>query len=68
MTEEEAKAEGLFIDCPNGHREWMHPGEPASEDPFFCGECGHVFGTWGEVRRRLFVGEAMLEAVLARKS
>ncbi len=68
MTDQEAKAEGLTITCPSGHVEWMHPEMQAPDaDPFFCGECGHVFGTWGDVHRRLFVGGAMLDATLARK-
>lgn len=68
MTDEEAKLEGLTIACPNGHIEWLHPEMAAPEvDPFFCGECGHVFGTWGEVHRQLFTGCAMLDAVLASK-
>lgn len=64
----EAIAEGLSITCPEcGHAEWMHPESQAPDDePFWCGECAHVFGTWSEVHRRLFVGGAMLNDLLSR--
>lgn len=67
--DEELLADGLTIDCPAcGHVEWMHPQVIApDEDPFFCGECGHIFGSWGEVHRRLFTAAGMLDAVLKRK-
>jgi hypothetical protein len=66
--DEEAVAEGLTVTCPKGHAEWMHPEMQAPEnEPFWCGECGHTFGTWGEVHRRLFTGGAMLAEALARK-
>ncbi|MDR7232831.1 hypothetical protein J2X45_003941 [Caulobacter sp. BE264] len=65
MTDDEAKAEGLTVRCPNGHEEWMHPEMVIPEgEPFFCGECGHVFGTWREVHGRLFTASAMLDATL----
>jgi hypothetical protein len=67
MTDEEAKADGLTIACPNGHEEWMHPDEPPSADPFFCGECGHVFGTFADVHARLFTGGTMLAETLSKK-
>lgn len=64
-SDDEAKAEGLTVRCPNGHEEWMHPESAApADDPFFCGECGHVFGTWREVHDRLFTASAMLDATL----
>lgn len=62
----DAKAEGLTVQCPCGHDEWMHPEMAASADPFFCGECGHTLGTWAEVHRRLFTGAAMLSETLAK--
>lgn len=66
--DEEFLAEGLTVPCDCGHTEWMHPEVLAPEkDPFFCGECGHVFGTWGEVHRQLFTGGAMLDAVLTSR-
>lgn len=63
-----AKNDGLTIDCPGcGHPEWMHPEEVfAATDRFFCGECGHDLGAWGEVHASLFVAGDMLAATLAR--
>lgn len=69
MTEDlDGMDEGLTISCPSGHIEWMHPEMLAPPtDPFFCGECGHVFGTWGEVHERLFAESAgLLNQALSR--
>lgn len=64
-SDAEAKAEGLTVECPNGHEEWMHPEAEAPEgEPFFCGECGHIFGSWREVHAMLFTAGAMLDATL----
>lgn len=67
QAEADDKAEGLTVTCPSGHEEWMHPDMQApAEDPFFCGECGHVFGTWGEVHARLFTAGDMLAKALGK--
>lgn len=64
-----AKMDGLTLLCPGcSHEEWMHPESTfAPTDRFWCGECGHDFGTWAEVHSRLFTGPAMLDAVLNRR-
>lgn len=68
VTEEEM-AEFVPLDCPAcGHTDLLHPEMTGEErEPFWCAECAHVHGTWGEVRQRIFTGGAMLAEVLARK-
>jgi hypothetical protein len=57
----------MIVICPAGHEESMHSDEKPAADPFFCGGCGHVFGTFAEVHARLFTAGDMLAAALATK-
>ena len=73
MTDAEADdhsfEDGVMHACPAcGHPDWFHP-EMAGEDgdSVWCAECAHPFGTWPELRSRLFPGTAMLAATLAKK-
>lgn len=61
--------DGVMHPCPAcRHPGWFHPEMVAPDDAsIFCEECGEDFGTWPELRARLFTGGAMLEATLARK-
>ena len=65
----EEMAEFLTFKCPAcEHPDIFHPEMAGAEaDPVWCAECAHVFGTWGELRAKLFVGGAMLDEALARK-
>lgn len=69
MDVDDQKQDGLSVECPGcGGSEWMHPDMAAPEgEPFFCGTCDHVFGTWAEVHRRLFVAGDMLAEALSRR-
>lgn len=60
--------EGVVINCSNcTHPEFFHPEMVAPEDvSIWCAECGQDFGTWPEMRARLFPGVAMLDATLAK--
>lgn len=69
MDLDDQKQDGRTVECPAcGGSEWMHPEMTAPEgEPFFCGGCGHVFGTWREVHARLFVAGEMLAETLQRR-
>ena len=68
ITEEEA-ADFVTFDCPAcGHPEHFHPAMVAPDDAvIWCAECAHPFGTWPELRARLFPGAAMLAETLSKQ-
>ena len=67
-VEPDDASEGIEVRCSNcDHPEFFHPDMVAPpEVSIWCAECGHDFGPWGEVHRRLFVGGAMLSELLSR--
>lgn len=62
-------ADGLVAACSTcAHPEWFHPEMVGPEgENIWCAECGQDFGSWEELRSRLFVGPAMLAKSLAGK-
>lgn len=69
MEEDDGFADGVMHPCPAcGHLDWYHPEMVSPEGNTRCAECNADLGPWDELRSRLFKGDAMLAAALAKKS